>query len=63
MTESRNRQSPETPCPVCRKPATPAYHPFCTKRCSDIDLGRWLQGTHIIPGRAIGLGDEDDEPI
>jgi endogenous inhibitor of DNA gyrase (YacG/DUF329 family) len=31
-------------CPVCGKPADPAkYRPFCSKRCADIDLGRWLK--------------------
>ncbi|MFO1159048.1 MAG: DNA gyrase inhibitor YacG [Reyranellaceae bacterium] len=33
----------EAKCPVCSRPADPKYRPFCTKRCADIDLGRWLK--------------------
>jgi uncharacterized protein len=38
------------PCPICRKPAQPAYRPFCSKRCADVDLQRWLSGAYVIPG-------------
>ena len=37
-------------CPICRKPSSPQNKPFCTKRCADIDLGRWLKGSYSIPG-------------
>jgi endogenous inhibitor of DNA gyrase (YacG/DUF329 family) len=37
-------------CPICRKPATPAARPFCSARCADIDLGRWLTGQYVVPG-------------
>ena len=38
-------------CPICKKkPASEAVKPFCSKRCADIDLGRWLQGGYAIPG-------------
>ena len=37
-------------CPVCGKPAVQASKPFCSKRCADIDLGRWLKGSYVIPG-------------
>ena len=30
-------------CPICGKPADLKYRPFCSKRCADIDLGRWLK--------------------
>ncbi len=36
-------------CPICKKPAVPAYRPFCSRRCADIDLGRWLKGSYAIP--------------
>lgn len=36
-------------CPVCGKPATARYSPFCSKRCADIDLARWLGGEYRIP--------------
>ncbi len=37
-------------CPICRKPSDPAYRPFCSRRCADVDLGRWLNGSYVIPG-------------
>jgi endogenous inhibitor of DNA gyrase (YacG/DUF329 family) len=41
------------PCPICRKPAVEAkYNPFCSKRCADVDLSRWLKGGYAIPGAA-----------
>lgn len=36
-------------CPICRKPQDPKLRPFCSKRCADIDLGRWLGGGYTIP--------------
>jgi len=37
-------------CPICRKPASPATRPFCSARCADIDLGRWLTEHYVVPG-------------
>ncbi len=44
---------PLKPCAVCGKPAQPRYKPFCSARCADIDLGRWLKGTYVIPGEPV----------
>lgn len=35
-------------CPICGKPAVIKWRPFCSKRCADIDLGRWLGGSYRI---------------
>ena len=43
-------------CPICGKPADPHYRPFCSKRCADIDLGRWIAGSYRIPS------DEPETP-
>lgn len=40
----------QPPCPICGKPATSATKPFCSPRCADIDLGRWLGERYVIPG-------------
>ncbi len=48
------------PCPVCRKPADPRFRPFCSARCRQVDLGRWLAGDYAIPAEE-PLPDEDDE--
>lgn len=47
-----DRPSASRPCPICGKPAEPAYRPFCSKRCADIDLQRWLTGAYVIPGES-----------
>ncbi|MFZ1662480.1 MAG: DNA gyrase inhibitor YacG [Paracoccaceae bacterium] len=39
-------------CPICLKESDPKYRPFCSRRCADIDLGRWLKGSYVIPGNA-----------
>ncbi len=46
-------------CPVCSKPAEEKYRPFCTKRCADIDLGRWLKESYRVPTDE-GLLDEEE---
>ena len=43
------------PCPICKKPGVAEYEPFCSKRCADVDLHRWLSGGYAIPAR-----EEDD---
>lgn len=37
-------------CPICGKPSVPQYRPFCSKRCADVDLAKWLRGDYVIPG-------------
>ncbi|MDQ0462602.1 endogenous inhibitor of DNA gyrase (YacG/DUF329 family) [Caulobacter ginsengisoli] len=37
-------------CPICGKPAVQEFRPFCSKRCADVDLHRWLGGSYVIPG-------------
>lgn len=36
-------------CPICGKPTDTKYRPFCSKRCADVDLGRWLGGHYRVP--------------
>jgi uncharacterized protein len=43
-------------CPICGAPAAAEFRPFCTKRCADVDLNRWLSGVYRVP-----VKDEDDE--
>jgi endogenous inhibitor of DNA gyrase (YacG/DUF329 family) len=42
-------------CPICKKPAVADYRPFCSRRCADIDLQRWLTGRYALGEDA---GDE-----
>jgi endogenous inhibitor of DNA gyrase (YacG/DUF329 family) len=48
---------------ICGRPVQPAYRPFCSKRCADLDLGRWLTGGYVIPGDADDEGDAPRPPI
>ncbi len=36
-------------CPICSKPTDKAYRPFCSKRCADVDLAKWLGEGYAIP--------------
>ena len=44
-------------CPICGKPVDAAFKPFCSKRCADIDLNRWLSGVYAVPVKE----DEDED--
>jgi len=46
-------------CPICGKPPDPLRTPFCSKRCADVDLNRWLSGVYVVP---VTADEEDDEP-
>ena len=46
-------------CPICARDTDPAVRPFCSKRCADIDLARWLTGSYAIPADAEDRGDDD----
>lgn len=36
-------------CPICSRETDAKYRPFCSKRCADIDLGKWLSGSYAVP--------------
>jgi len=36
-------------CPICKKAPADTYKPFCSKRCADVDLGKWLTGSYAVP--------------
>lgn len=48
--DSTPRGFSRPPCSNCGKAAEDAWRPFCSKRCADVDLGRWLNGRYSIPG-------------
>ncbi len=71
VAEKPNRAAEVVPlkslkCPTCGKPAAADYRPFCSGRCANIDLGRWLNGdyripTNEVPGDIPGDVPDDDE--
>jgi uncharacterized protein len=48
-------------CPICGKPRSEHYDPFCSKRCADVDLHRWLKGSYVIPGANAEPEPDDEE--
>jgi len=55
-TKTAAAGKPEKPCPICGKPASEASRPFCSERCRDVDLNRWLSNSYAIPA-----AKDDDE--
>lgn len=47
-------------CPICDRETDPKYRPFCSKRCADVDLAKWLTGSYAIPGE---IGEDDDPDL
>jgi hypothetical protein len=51
-------------CPICRRPAVERFRPFCSARCANEDLGRWIGGAYRIPGASanpLNPQEEDGE--
>jgi hypothetical protein len=46
-------------CPICRKPRSEAHDPFCSQRCRDRDLLRWLDDGYALPGPSV---EPDPDP-
>jgi uncharacterized protein len=56
MSERADAPRSKSPCPICGKPAVPEFRPFCTRRCANVDLNRWLGGVYAVP-----VKDDEDE--
>jgi hypothetical protein len=56
-----DRDKSNRTCPICGKPRSERYDPFCSKRCADVDLHRWLKGSYVIPGGSAKPEPGDDE--
>lgn len=60
-------------CPICKRPTEARWRPFCSQRCADVDLGRWVSGGYAIPTEEApsdetpasgdGAADRDPGPI
>jgi len=48
-------------CVHCGRPRDPHYDPFCSRRCADVDLHRWLKGTYAIPGGETASREDEGE--
>ena len=36
-------------CPICGAARSADYRPFCSRRCADRDLAKWLDGSYATP--------------
>ena len=67
MPDAKNRKTLKTTlseitapaCAICGKPADAVFRPFCSKRCADVDLHRWLSGVYVVP--VVTDDEEEDE--
>jgi uncharacterized protein len=50
------------PCPVCGRPSELKHHPFCSNRCREVDLNRWLGGHYSVPAAEQDDSRNDEEP-
>lgn len=58
MPDTPERPRAARPCPVCGKMSLAAHYPFCSPRCRQVDLHRWLTGAYAIP--AVEPAEDDD---
>jgi uncharacterized protein len=58
MADAKNDATSRKACPICGKPAEATFKPFCSKRCTDVDLHRWLAGVYAVP---VTEDEEEDE--
>ena len=54
MSDARGQKT----CPICGKPTVGRFRPFCSRRCADVDLHRWLSGVYAVP---VTEDEEEDE--
>jgi endogenous inhibitor of DNA gyrase (YacG/DUF329 family) len=58
MVEAKIRKAAQSVCPICGKATDVTLRPFCSKRCADVDLHRWLSGVYVVP---VTEDEEEDE--
>ena len=56
MQGMSERELRTKPCPTCGKPSAEPFRPFCSRRCADVDLNRWLSVVYAVP-----VKEEEDE--
>ena len=61
MSDAPGKQR-KSRCPICKKDSALETRPFCSKRCKDIDLARWLGDGYAISGGSGEADEEGDDP-
>ena len=50
-------------CPICSEETVHSFRPFCSKRCADIDLAKWLNGSYAVPSQREEDAETAAEPV
>jgi len=50
-----------TKCPMCGSKVIRNFRPFCSRRCANSDLSKWLNGSYKVPLNK--LEDDDLEEL
>ena len=50
-------------CPICARESDEKHRPFCSRRCADVDLGRWLRGSYAFPAEAVDDENPAEMPV
>ncbi len=58
-----NKPNASKICTICNKPLSEKYRPFCSKRCADLDLGKWLGEQYTIAGSDDDIFDASEETL
>jgi endogenous inhibitor of DNA gyrase (YacG/DUF329 family) len=61
MTDSDPKAGRTRKCPTCGALPVTKFRPFCSKRCADIDLGRWFSGSYSVP--AVEPPEDEEWPV
>ncbi len=59
MTDLSPEAQPAQRCPICSRRADDKLRPFCSRRCADVDLGRWFTESYRVPARRDPEADEE----
>ena len=62
MTVSDEETPARGRCPICGAPTEADIRPFCSRRCADVDLSRWLRGAYAIPAQSADDDEDGDDP-
>lgn len=56
------KKSKTPTCPICgEKPPSDRFRPFCSARCADVDLHRWLGGVYAVPAEETAANDDGEK--
>lgn len=47
-------------CPICKAPPVDPFRPFCSRRCANVDLNRWLTGAYAVEAEELDGQDIEE---